>query len=142
MSTADKTRAGGLSEADKAAVAALPQRIVRAWAEHDAEAFAEVFTPDGTMILPGVYQKGRESIAGFMRAAFTGPYKGTRVTGTPLDMRVLGEDVAIVVTEGGVVTADEEDVSASQAIRATWVAVRGEDGWLLAAYQNSPRERS
>lgn len=142
MSTADKTKTGGLSDADKAAVAALPQRIVKAWAEHDAEAFAEVFAPDGTMILPGVYQKGRESIAGFMRTAFAGPYKGTRVTGTPLDMRGLGGDAAIVVTEGGVVAAGKEDVSPSQAIRATWVAVRGEDGWLLAAYQNSPRDHS
>lgn len=130
-----------LSAADRAAVADLPQRVVKAWGEHDASAFARVFTPDGTMVLPGVYQKGREAIEAFMDAAFAGPYKGTRVTGTPLDLRPLGPDAAVVVTQGGVLAPGEEEVSDARAIRATWVATRHQGEWMLAAYQNSPRER-
>ena len=140
MSTAHFQEAT-LTDADKAAVAALPQRVVKAWGEQDAATFAEVFTPDGTMVLPGVYEKGREAIEAFMGAAFAGPYKGTRVTGTPLDLRPLGRDAAVVVTQGGVLAPGEEEVSDARAIRATWVAVRSQDGWMLAAYQNSPRER-
>ncbi|MFB8765240.1 SgcJ/EcaC family oxidoreductase [Nocardiopsis alba] len=131
-----------LTDADKAAVASLPQRVVKAWGEQDAAAFAQVFTPDGTMILPGVYQKGQDAIEEFMAAAFAGPYKGTRVTGTPLDLRPLGRDAAVVVTQGGVLAPGEEEVSDARAIRATWVAVRHQEGWRLAAYQNSPRERA
>lgn len=140
MSTSD-TQDKVFSEADKTAVSSLLQRVIKAWGEHDASAFAKVFTPDGTMVLPGVYQKGREAIEAFMGAAFAGPYKGTRVTGAPLDLRPLGRDAAVVVTQGGVLAPGEEEVSDARAIRATWVAVRHQGEWTLAAYQNSPRER-
>jgi uncharacterized protein (TIGR02246 family) len=124
--------------ADPAGVAALPQQIVAAWAEHDAEAFANVFTADGTMILPGVYCRGHDQIRAFMTGAFAGPYKGTRVTGTPFDIRFLGPGVAVLLTQGGVLAPGETEVAEDRAVRASWLAVRGTDGWRLAAYQNSP----
>lgn len=130
-----------VSEADREAVAALPARIVAAWAEHDAAAFARVFTEEGTMVLPGVHRDGREQIESFMAAAFQGPYKGTRVVGTPLTLKFFRPDAAIIVTQGGVLGPGESTVSDARAVRATWVAAKQEDGrWYLAAYQNSPRD--
>ncbi|WP_214410602.1 SgcJ/EcaC family oxidoreductase [Sphaerisporangium fuscum] len=128
-----------VSEADKAAVAAVPGRIVAAWARQDAKAFADVFTPDGTMILPGFYRKGSADIEAFMAGAFQGPYKGTQVTGQPIDVRFISADSAVVVTQGGVLAAGETEVADERAIRATWVVTRHEGEWKLAAYQNSPR---
>jgi uncharacterized protein (TIGR02246 family) len=128
------------SHGDLAAVAALPERIVAAWADQDADAFAEVFTEDGSMILPGVYEQGREQIRAFMAQAFAGPYRGTRVTGQPLDLRLLGEGVALLLTQGGVLGAGETAVADGRAIRASWVAVNRGGTWQLAAYQNSPRD--
>ncbi len=122
------------------AVSQVPARIVAAWAAHDAEAFAEVFVEDGTMILPGVYRQGRDQIAGFMRQAFAGPYRGTRVAGTPFDVRFLTPDVAIVLTEGGVIPPGFDEPPAAATIRASWLLVRRAGGWHLAAYQNSPRD--
>ncbi|MFV2104747.1 SgcJ/EcaC family oxidoreductase [Micromonospora sp. LOL_024] len=126
------------SPVDQAGVAALPGRIVSAWAQHDADAFGAVFVEDGTMILPDLYLKGRDAIVAFMRDAFAGPYQGTTVTGQPIDVRILNGDVAVVLTEGGVLLSGENKVAPERAIRACWLMVKGDGGWQLAAYQNSP----
>jgi uncharacterized protein (TIGR02246 family) len=141
MTTSTATTVGAANpEEDMAAVAAVPGRIVAAWANQDGDAFARVFTADGSMILPGLYLKGREDIRSYMTDAFAGHYQGTRVTGQPLDLRFLGRDAAVVTTQGGVLAAGQTEVSGGSAIRASWVVVRADGEWLLAAYQNSPRD--
>lgn len=140
MTASPSATSDAVTDADKAAVAALPGRIVEAWAKHDASAFAQVFSAEGTMILPGVYRDGREEIEAFMSAAFQGPFKGTQVTGTPLALKFFRPDVAIVITQGGVMAPGESEVADDRAVRATWVATKENGEWQLAAYQNSPRD--
>jgi uncharacterized protein (TIGR02246 family) len=123
-----------------AEIAAVPGRLVSAWAANDAEAFSQLFTQDGTLILPGVYQKGRGEIRKFMEAAYAGPYKGTSVTGTPLDIKPLGTDAFALLTVGGVLEPGEKEVSTKQAIRAAWILVKDDGTWRLAVYQNCPRD--
>ncbi|HEX6472702.1 MAG TPA: SgcJ/EcaC family oxidoreductase [Streptosporangiaceae bacterium] len=132
----------GPTDADKAAVAALTQRVIAAWAYADADAFADVFTEDGTMILPGMYRKGREEIRAYLKDAYANQYKNTQVTGKPLDLRFLAADVALLLTQGGVLAAGESEVSDDQSIRAAWLVVKRDGQWKLAAYQNSPATKA
>ncbi|WET83072.1 SgcJ/EcaC family oxidoreductase [Amycolatopsis sp. QT-25] len=137
MSTS--TRPGEeLSESDKVAIAALTRRVIAAWAYHDADAFADLFTEDGTMILSGVYRNGREDIRSYLKSAFQNEYKGTQVTGQPLGLRPLARDAAVLLSRGGVLQPGESEVSDANAIRASWVVVNRDGQWFLAAYQNSP----
>lgn len=138
MTTTDETPA--VLDSDKAAVASLTQRVVAAWAYHDADAFASVFTEDGTMILPGVYRKGRDQIKQYMVEAFAGKYRGTQVTGKPVDIRFFTPEVGVLLTMGGVLESGETEVTSSSAIRASWLVVKTSGQWQLAAYQNSPRD--
>ncbi|GAA4549722.1 SgcJ/EcaC family oxidoreductase [Amycolatopsis samaneae] len=121
-----------------AAVTAVPQRIIDAWAGNDAEAFADVFAEDGTMALPGVFVKGREGVKNFMAAGYAGPYKGTRVYGEPIDVKFLGADSAVVVTLGGVLGKGETEIAEERKVRALWVLAKNDGEWQLAAYQNTP----
>jgi uncharacterized protein (TIGR02246 family) len=129
------------AEGDAAAIAALTQKVSAAWEFGDADSFADVFVPDGTMILSGAYCEGRDAVRDYMAKAFEGPLKGTQVTGTPISIRPLGEDTAILLSEGGVIADGATEVAPESTIRASWLAVRQEDGqWRLAAYQNTPRD--
>lgn len=127
------------TDADKAAIAALTQKVVSAWAYQDADTFASVFADDGTMILSGVYCDGPEEVRDYMAKAFQGRYKGTQVTGKPISIRSLGPDTAILLSNGGVLGPGETEVTEDSAIRASWLVVRRDGQWRLAAYQNTPR---
>lgn len=121
-------------------VLSVPLQLVAAWAKNDADGVAAVFTEDATMILPGdVYKRGRDEVRAFMAAAYAGPFKGTGVTGTPVDVRFVGDDVALLRTHGGILAPGETEIAPELAVRSTWVCVKQEGTWKLAGYQNSPR---
>ncbi|MFG1779639.1 SgcJ/EcaC family oxidoreductase [Micromonospora sp. NPDC049051] len=118
----------------------VPLRLVAAWARNDADGVADVFTEDGILILPGdVYKKSREEIRAFMAAAYAGPFKNSGVTGRPVDVRFIGDDIALLRTHGGILAEGETEISPELAVRSTWVVVKRDGEWKLAAYQNSPR---
>jgi len=136
MTTTNATEAS----AAQAAIAAVPARMVAAWAAHDADAFGDLFTDDGTLILPGLYKKGRAEIRAFMADGFAGRYKGTRVVGDPIDVKPLGPGAVALITQGGVIEAGQSDLSDAAAIRASWILVDRDGQWRLAVYHNCPRD--
>lgn len=140
MSTETSADAPTISGTEQAEIAAVPARMVAAWAAHDADAFADLFTGDGTLILPGVYEKGRDKIRTFMAAGYAGPYQGTRVTGTPIDMKPLAPGAVALLTMGGVIAAGATELSDESAIRASWILVKRAGRWQLAVYQNCSRD--
>lgn len=128
------------SAADQAAIAAVPARMVAAWAAHDADAFADLFTEDGTLILPGIYKKGKDEIRKYMAAEYAGAYQGTTVTGAPIEIKPLRAGAVALLTQGGVIPAGETELPDEDAIRASWILVKRNRKWLLAVYQNCPRD--
>ncbi len=140
MTATETTTSAGPGPADQAAIAALTQKVVAAWAHADAETFASIFVEDGSMILPGVFRQGRSAIRDYMSEAFATTYKGTQVTGKPVDLRFLSPDVGLLLSMGGILGAGESEITSGNAIRASWLAVKRDGQWQLAAYQNSPRD--
>ena len=130
----------GLDNADQAAIAAVPARMVAAWRAHDADAFADLFAEDGTMILPGLVRHGRDAIRDYMAQAYQGPYRGTTVTGQPIAVKPLAAGAVALLTEGGVIASGTDELDPKDAIRASWILVKRDDKWVLAVYQNCPRD--
>ena len=118
------------------AVHEVVQRIMHAWADNDADAFAEIFTEDATLV-GDAYMGDREEIRSFMAAGFAGPYQGTRVIVEPIRIRFVRDDVAVVTTEGNVLVPGSAEASPELGFLATCIVISTDDGWRISAYQNS-----
>ena len=125
------------SDADRQAVLDVLKDLYEAWEANDAEAFVAGYLDDASVVQPGVYKRDRQEIQTSMAGGFAGPLKGSRVIDQPRDVRFLNEDTAIVISEGGIVFPGRKAVPSEGAVRATWVLVRRDGRWLVAAYHNS-----
>lgn len=124
---------------DEKAVLTVPVRIQAAWASNDPDAFAGTFTEQGSLLMGETQLTSREQIRAFMAAGFRGPLLGAHVKGWPLAVNFLSPDVAMTVTEGGIIMAGETETAPERRIRATWIVIRQPDGRLeLLSHHSSP----
>ena len=94
---------------------------------------------NGSLLLQDNQLSSREQIRDFMRAGFQGGLKGAHVYGWPLEVKFLAPNIAIAITEGGIIRAGESEIAPENQIRAVWTIVRNEDGELnLFSHQSSP----
>jgi uncharacterized protein (TIGR02246 family) len=119
------------TDADEAAVRGLLEKINEAWARGDAAAYASHHTTDADLIdFRGVHAVGRQAIIDLLQPAFDGVLKNSTVEARIVDLRFLSAEVAIFHTEGKIVPMGEDSIQ-------TFVATKGGDGWLIAAFQNT-----
>ncbi len=124
---------------DERAVLTVPMRIQAAWASNDPDTFADTFADQGSLLMGDTQLTSREEIRAFMRTGFEGPLRGARVKGWPLSINFLTSDVAMAVTEGGIIMSGETETAPGRRIRAVWIVVRKPDGRLeLLSHQSSP----
>lgn len=128
----------GTAVDSSAAVRAVLQQLYDAWAAYDADALAALYAEDATVVMPGVFHRGRPAIRDYLAAAFAGPLHGSRAVDEPQDIRLLGPDTAIVVSTAGILQPGEQDLPAGREVHATWVLSRQDERWLIAAYANAP----
>ena len=124
-------KASSPAASDEAVVRRLLDQINDAWARGDATAYASFHTPDADLIdFRGIHVVGRKGIIDLLQPAFDGVLKNTRVEARIVDFRFLSPVVAIFHTEGKIVPTGDNSVQ-------TFVATKGTDGWLIAAFQNT-----
>lgn len=114
------------------------ERIRLAWDSGDATAYAEEFTEDATyVIFAGIISHGRDEIRADHVPVLEKWQRGTRMSMRVLDTRMIGDDAAVVLAEGG--------IGKGRRIRhdkvQTFVLVRHGERWLCAAFQNTKRNR-
>lgn len=124
--------------ADEAAVRAVYQQLMDAWNAGSGERFAAGFQQDGDLVaFDGTHFRGREEIAGFQQELFDKWMKGSRLVGEVEAVRFLSADVAVMHAVGNTIARRKSRPARERASIQTLVAVRDEDGWRLAAFQNT-----
>ncbi|MEV0155446.1 SgcJ/EcaC family oxidoreductase [Micromonospora sp. NPDC050686] len=124
---------------DEKAALTIGLRIQAAWAANDADAFADVFAENGSLLLGDEQLTSREEIRAYLAKGFAGPLRGARVTGWPLEVTFLNDDAAFLVTQGGIMYATDDELLPQREIRAVWVIARRAPGVLeLMSHQGSP----
>jgi uncharacterized protein (TIGR02246 family) len=119
-------------------VRAVLEALYVAWANNDADAFVALYTEDATVVMPGIFNRGKDNVRAYMAAAFAGPLRGSRGVDEPQSIRIFGDDTAIVVSEAGILMAGETSLPADRLRRATWVLAKQDGAWRIAAYHNCP----
>lgn len=120
----------------------VPEHTTAAWAEHDADAFASIFTADTNVVIGGNYLVGRAAVRAFMTAAFAGAFKGSRVVSDAVYLKRLDDEYALLVTVGGVMLPGDQEILPQRAIRATWLLAKRGEEWQIHAYHSSPIAQS
>jgi uncharacterized protein (TIGR02246 family) len=123
----------------EAGVRDLLQASHAAWAANDADAFADLYDTDATVAVNGIFRNGRDEIRSHMTGAFAGPFAGSSLIEEVSSIHYPTSDVAVVVSESGILLAGAAQVTPERMVRATWTLHRGDDDtWRVTAYASGP----
>lgn len=124
---------------DEKAVLTVGMRIRAAWKANDPDMFADTFAENGSLLMGDRQLTDREEIRAYMAEGFAGGLKGAYVEGWPVEVRFLSADVALLITEGGIVMPGSAGLQDANLIRSSWVINRRDDGrHRLVSHQSSP----
>ena len=126
---------------DEASVRVVLARLYEAWSAGDAKAYAALFTPDADYTaFDGTLMKGRDEIVAGHEPLFRGIMRGSRLVEQSSAVRFLTPECALITSRGGIVMSWQgrrAEPSRKRVSAQTLVAVRHDDHWLLAAFQNT-----
>ena len=113
---------------------AIIAAFVGAWDNADAAALAQLFEPDGRLVIPtGAESIGREAIGAFYSAVFERGYRGSKGSATIGRVTKLTDTVSLVEGEWRITNAKKSDGTprASESGQFSAVIRSGAGGWRL-----------
>ncbi len=139
MSTRIQPTQGALS-ADGEAVQALYERLLDAWNERDAAAYADQFTPDASVIgFDGSMMNGQEEVRSQLSVIFA-HHQTARYVAIVREVRTLSTDVVLLRAVVGMVPPGQTTLNPNVNAVQTLVAQKREGAWRIALFQNTPAQ--
>jgi len=121
--------------ADEAAMRESVKQMETGWNTKSGTLFAKPFAEDADyVVINGMYIKGRNIIETQHQRIFDTIYKDTTLSLTVKQIRFLRPDVAVVHVSGQRVGPGKDH---NQEAMITLVMTKQNDGWLIAAFQNT-----
>lgn len=124
---------------DEAAIRTLEARQPEAWNNHDAKAYASLFTENGDCVnIVGWWWKGRAEIEKKLTDAYVYVFKESTLTITNMDIRFLTADTAVAHVHWTMTGArTPAGLPVPQQGIQTHVLQKQNGQWLIAAFQNT-----
>jgi uncharacterized protein (TIGR02246 family) len=120
-----------------AIAAALFQRLEQTWNEADGAGFGAVFTADADFVdIRGTHHRGDTTIGDGHQAIFDGIYAGSTVSYQLDTAREIGSG-CIAAVAGATLDAPGGPLRGVNHSRITAVITAQDDGWAIAAFQNT-----
>lgn len=124
------------SSQDEAQVRNLIPAFTGAWGRADAQGLAQLFAPDGDLVIPtGNVFSGREMIGGFYASVFAGGYRGSEGSGEIVRLHFVRPDVVVGDGIWSITGARDKEGKDSAPERGvfTVVAVKQGDKWQISS---------
>ncbi|MBW4701996.1 MULTISPECIES: SgcJ/EcaC family oxidoreductase [unclassified Micromonospora] len=122
---------------DDRAIRALFDRLMKAWTDNDAVAYADCFTEDSDYVsYDGTRAVGRVPMQEAHDRLFRGVLAGSALVGGIESIRYVSPDVAVIHGTASVLMPWRSTLPKRRLSRQTLVAIRAQDGWRFTALHN------
>ncbi len=119
-------------------VEALYRDLLARWNERDAGGYGALFDRDGSLVgFDGSCVESQTLITEHLRSIFSDHQPATYVAKVR-EIRELGAGVALLRSIAGMVPPGASDIKPDVNAIQALVAVRGDGGWRIAYFQNTP----
>ncbi|HEY1017225.1 MAG TPA: SgcJ/EcaC family oxidoreductase [Herpetosiphonaceae bacterium] len=129
-----------LGGADEAEIEGLYRELLAAWNRRDAAAFAGGFAEDASVVgFDGSQMNGRAEIASTIAAIFA-DHQTAAYVWLVREIRQLAPGGALLRGVCGMVPPGQADLNPAANAIQSLVAVRGDGGWRIALFHNTPAQ--
>lgn len=123
---------------DEKEVGLLYQELLKRWNKRRASEMTDLFAEDGNLVgFDGSQINGRSEAITVLSQIFAN-HQTAAYLGIVKEVRLLSPDVAILRAVAGMVPPGESDINPEVNAVQTLVAVKQQNKWIIALFQNTP----
>lgn len=123
---------------DVSAIKKLYRQLINSWNEMDSEAYAALFTTDGSIVgFDGSQANGRKEIYEHLSGIFA-DHAPARFVTIVREIRLLSPSVGLLNAVAGMVPRNEHSINPKTNAIQSLVAVKQEQHFMIALFQNTP----
>ena len=133
----NKTAATVLHE-DVLAIQKVYDQLISSWNEMNSEAYAELFTADGSIVgFDGSQANSRKEIYEHLSAIFA-DHAPARFVTIVREVRLLSTSVGLLRAVAGMVPRNEKEINPKTNTIQSLIAVKKDHRFMIALFQNTP----